>query len=126
MALIARDGLIPARSVLPPGGGPRDDEALLGWASAFADRINARWLDLHYPGLPDRELIASWQVIYHLHKHLIGWAWPDGTGPNRAHRIRFVAIQFRLRRAELVDEARRYARELYDKATDDGSGTRDD
>jgi hypothetical protein len=33
-----------------------------------------------------------------------------------------VAIQFRVRREELIAEARRYARALYDEATDDDGG----
>jgi hypothetical protein len=111
------------KSMMPPGGHPDDDAALLEWAASYAQQVNTRWLDRSYPDLPDRELVASWQVVFHLYKHLVGWEWPDGTGPSRAHRIRFVAIQFRLRRSELVSEASNYVRHLYDEATRDDGGT---
>jgi hypothetical protein len=120
---------IPPGSVMPPGGHPRDDAALWEWAGAYATSVNTRWLDLHTgrPGieLPGRELMTSWQLIFHLYRVLVGWDWPDGTGPSRAHRIRFVAIQLRLRRDEVVGLARQYARDLYEKAITDGGGTED-
>lgn len=119
---------IPEKSVMPPGGGPAEDAALLDWAAEYASAVNTRWLDLHFPGdLPSRELMPSWQLIYHLYKVLVGWEWPGGTGPSRAHRIRFVAIQFRHRRGEITNLARTYARDLYEEATATNGGcTRDD
>ncbi len=114
MGTVAIDPFAPEfdKSDLPPGGNPRDDAAYLDWANYFCARVNARWLDVHSGWgreLPRKgELVNRWQLTEHLYKTLIGWKFPDGTGPSRAHRIRFVAVQYKLRPMEVRSEARRY------------------
>lgn len=100
------------RSDLPPGGSPGGDRTYETWLVKFVATANLSWLDLHFPIVPDRDLLTVYQLSNHLYKWLIGWSFPDGTGPNYSHRLRFVAVQWLLRPGEVEAEAKRYVAEL--------------
>lgn len=128
MPTIARDPFVPdlpsppsgfePRSILPPGGDPRGDAEWLDWCRAVCADANRRWLDEHSGwgrALPKRDIVNMWQLSNHFYKHWLGWEFPSGVGPNRNHRVRFNAIQFRLRRSEAEAEAARYVAERMDE-----------
>jgi hypothetical protein len=125
MAVIALD---PDRvdSALPPGGKPSWDDAFLEWARGFVLEVNLAALLINHPDWFGTDLRAAlsrrceglalaikpaplnvWQLTGHLYKHLHG----NRPAPalNYAHRLRFIAIQFQYRRAELLAEASAYA-----------------
>jgi hypothetical protein len=97
---------------MPGGGHPRDDAAYLAWCREFCREACTRWLDRFGADLPDRELIHTWELTSHLHRWLTGWGHRPGPGPNYNHRVRLVAVQFRLRPDELTTEATRYVERL--------------
>ena len=114
---------------LPPGGSPAIDSADEQWLHPFVARVNKRWLEEHTGWSRDLpahnfsrrnvwhnlvpELVRTYQITGHLFKWLNGAArYPEGLAPNYLHRLRFVAVQFHLRRADLVAEAKRYVIQL--------------
>jgi hypothetical protein len=120
---------------LPPGGSPQIDAAYEQWLHPFVARVNKRWLDEHTGwgrNLPKHnfarrnvwhhlvpELVRSYQITGHLFKWLNGAArYPEGLAPNYMHRLRFVAVQFHHRRAELIEESQRYVTELAQQQTE--------
>jgi hypothetical protein len=107
-----RSSLAGTRSELPPGGSPAGDKAFLSDIERITTEEHEHWCEGGFPHtLPDCRDVPWWQVMSHLHKWCIGWSWPDGEGPSRAHRIRFVAIQWAMRPQDMETEARRYIRE---------------
>jgi hypothetical protein len=128
MGTIARDPMFapsepetgfPARSALPPGGSPAIDLAYEKWLQDFVATANLRWCDKHWPDVPDREILKTYQLTGHLYKNLIGCEFPPGHGPNYLHRLRFVAVQFKLRPEDIHREANRYLVELVETAIQD-------
>lgn len=126
MGTIAQDPLYgdgslpaPARSDLPPGGDPRCDLAYETWLKSFVAIANLHWCDRFWHALPEREILKTYQLTGHLYKWLIGCEFPPGHGPNYLHRLRFVAIQFRLRPQEIRREAERYLAGLVESALSD-------
>jgi hypothetical protein len=104
------------RSAMPPSGEPWDDRRFDSWADDFVRTWNVRILDgLPSDKWPAREPLTYFRLTGHLYKFLVGWQFPDGTGPNYSHRKRFVAIQYKLRPAEVVAEAESYARSIRDE-----------
>jgi hypothetical protein len=120
MGTVVSDPTAAGKSALPPGGDPRMDDAYEAWLRATCDAANTRWLDRHWPGVPRRELVRTYQITNHLFKWTTGLAYPSGEGPNFQHRIRFVSIQFHYRRAELVAEVESYIARLMAEAEADG------
>lgn len=121
MGTIARDPACgsgppdrPARSQLPPGGDPRCDLVYETWLKSFVALANRDWCDRFWPSLPDHEILTTYQLTGHLHKWLLGCVYPPGHGPTYLHRLRFVAIQFRLRPQEIQREAQCYLAGLID------------
>jgi hypothetical protein len=102
------------RSELPPGGGPAQDKAFLAWLNETCETANREHLDACFRDLPDAELVTTWQLTGHLYKWLIGCTFPEGHGPTWNHRIRFVAVQFDLRRTAIEAETHTYLRGLRD------------
>lgn len=104
------------RSDLPPGGSPAVDRAYSEWVAGFLDVVHPRVLD-RLTG-PHGEILAtatqveravnSFSITQHVFKWLIGWKFPDGTGPNYQHRLRFVSVQFKLRPGAIEAEAEAY------------------
>lgn len=111
------------RSTLPPGGDPRIDKAYSDWLRDFLDVAGPAVLDRLTgpdgeiaPGASKvRQRINSFSVTGHLFKWTLGWEFPSGTGPNFSHRLRFVAVQFHLRRPALVAEAEAYIDRITDE-----------
>jgi hypothetical protein len=109
-------GNIPARSALPPGGNPVSDAAYTRWLQCFVDAANLRWCDKHFPSIPDRDIVNTFQLTGHLYHWLIGCKFPPGHGPNYLHRLRFVAVQFKFRPEEIRTESHRYLAELIESS----------
>lgn len=103
-------------SSLPPGGRPSWDLEYEWWLQEFLDEWSPRVLDQltdesgDIPRGADR-IVNKFSISGHLFKWILGWEFPSGTGPTFNHRLRFLSVQFRYRRAELVAEAERYAAE---------------
>lgn len=109
------------KSILPPGGNPLIDRDFMAWIDRTCERANQRWLDSFRNGVfPDHDLIPTWQLINHLYKWVIGWPFPDGEGPSRAHRIRFLASYYSVRPTMFRVEAARYIDELAGEKPDGG------
>lgn len=110
----APDGGPGILSTLPAGGTPADDRAFLAWVDREAGRLNARALDrLQARGVaPGDDVLRPFQAMNHLYKHLQGIAFPPGVGPTYSHKVRFLAIQHRLRPRELEAELDAYTRRL--------------
>lgn len=113
--------LHPPASTLPPGGSPECDNAFRSFLDSLCSRWNAAYVDDHleeHHELPDAEPLRRWRLVNHVVKWAIGWQWPDGEGPNNNHRIRFAAVQWRCRRAEVEAEAERYCAEVIHQAAE--------
>lgn len=111
------------RSMLPPGGSPMTDQDFMAWLERTCERANRRYLDSFPHGtLPDRELASPWQLLNHLYKWVIGWPFPSGTGPTRAHRIRFLGSYYSVRPTLFRVEAARYLDGLAQGASGDDRG----
>lgn len=111
----------PLRSALPPGGSPEIDAAYEKWLQDFVLTANQRWCDRYWPDVPRSEILKTYQLSHHLYSWLIGAKFPEGHGPNYMHRLRFVAVQFKLRPDEIRHEASRYLVELIEAATTETS-----
>ena len=110
------------QSTLPPGGSPATDDRFMAWARGLCERRNAEWLDRFEPhAMPRDDLISAWQLVNHLFKFVIGWPFPSGEGPNRAHRIRFLSSYFGVRPVLFEAEAHRYIDDLESEAARDGA-----
>ena len=107
-------------STLPAGGKPDDDRAFLRWIDRTVPLLNAAALDrLHRHGVePTADVLRPYQAMNHLYKHFQGIIFPSGVGPTYSHKIRYLAIQYRLRPAEISAELDRYARQLTSQATE--------
>jgi hypothetical protein len=105
---------------LPEGGSPDGDRAFLSWIDRYAESANARALDtLQARGVtPRADVIRSWQLMGHLFKALTGLTFPPGQGPNWSHRVRFLAVQFRLRPEALTREVADYVARLVEEAVE--------
>lgn len=103
---------VPAHSALPPGGDPACDYAYEAWLQQFVEIANLSWCDRFWPDVPPSEVLKTYQLTHHLYHWLIGCKFPENHGPNYQHRLRFVAVQFKLRPDELRREAMRYLVEL--------------
>jgi hypothetical protein len=109
----------PENSVLPAGGRPAWDDEFMAWVRAFVATANTRWIDRHFPTLPDRELVHEWRVVNHLVKWCVGFTPPGSGALNHNHRIRLVAVQHHHRPHEVEAEAARYVDRLArDRARD--------
>jgi hypothetical protein len=99
---------------LPEGGTPDGDRAFLLWIDRYAESANARALDtLQGRGItPKADPIRSWQLMNHLYKFMTGLSFPAGQGPNHSHKVRLLAIQFRLRPEALTREVAAYVARL--------------
>lgn len=107
------EGHLNTRSVLPPGGSPVTDQDFMSWVDRVCHLANQRWLDSFDHGtLPTTNLIETWQLINHLYKWCIGWPFPSGEGPTRAHRIRFLGSYYSVRPTLFRVEAARYIEQL--------------
>lgn len=104
-------GILPApepEDELPPGGDETTDARYMAWLDPFVADANLRHLDVCFPARPKKYLFNVFRITGHLFKWLVGWEFPEGTGPTYKHRQRFVAIQYFLRPNQIEDEAKRY------------------
>jgi len=100
------------RSCLPPGGSPAIDRAFGDRLTLICDQANDVWIARVMPGeMPTAGYAEPWRVMRHLYRWLIGWDWPESLGPVHSHRIRFVAVQWYWRAAELEEEIDRFIHE---------------
>jgi hypothetical protein len=101
-------------SGMPAGGRPDDDRKFLAFIDIYAATANARALDtLARRGeTPKDDPVRSWALMGHLYKHLSGLVFPAGMGPTWSHRVRYLAIQYRLRPAEVLAELDAYTATL--------------
>jgi hypothetical protein len=112
MALVATSTPEHPTQAMPGGGHPQDDAAYIAWSGLFCHEACVRWLDMFDRDLPDRELIHTWELTSHLYRWITGWDHRPGPALNYRHRIRLVAIQYRLRPEEIITEATRYLERL--------------